>query len=248
MSLERGMATVAVLGSSPLFRAGLVSLLGTMGFGRVEEAENIRELKIEELKRRANDASGSESGPDILLVALLRGAEDFTHLEGFTHLIEEIRTWVPQAKVVFLATDLDLDLLSGCFAAGANGYLLENISCDSLEESLKLVCTGAKVFPSELALLIPGLACKLGGSAISTSELRDFDLSDREIEILRCLTDGQTNKIIAKELNIAEATVKVHVKRILRKTHASNRTQAALWGVVRGVAPESSLMLRKVAS
>ena len=63
MSLERGMATVAVLGSSPLFRAGLVSLLGTMGFGRVEEADNIRELKIEELKRRANDASGPESGP-----------------------------------------------------------------------------------------------------------------------------------------------------------------------------------------
>ena len=61
-------------------------------------------------------------------------------------------------------------------------------------------------------------------------------LSTREIEILRCLTSGQSNKAIAKRLDIAEATVKVHVMRILRKAHVTNRTQAALWGVASGVA------------
>jgi two-component system nitrate/nitrite response regulator NarL len=54
-------------------------------------------------------------------------------------------------------------------------------------------------------------------------------LSDREAQILRCLTQGASNKVIARELGVAEATVKVHIKAILRKVKASNRTQAAMW-------------------
>jgi two-component system nitrate/nitrite response regulator NarL len=54
-------------------------------------------------------------------------------------------------------------------------------------------------------------------------------LSDREAQILRCLTQGASNKLIARELGVAEATVKVHIKAILRKVKAVNRTQAAMW-------------------
>lgn len=61
------------------------------------------------------------------------------------------------------------------------------------------------------------------------------DLSERELEILRCLVDGDSNKRIANRLNITEATVKVHLKSILRKTHVMNRTQAAIWGLQRGL-------------
>ncbi|HEX7858357.1 MAG TPA: response regulator transcription factor [Sphingobium sp.] len=61
------------------------------------------------------------------------------------------------------------------------------------------------------------------------------ELSARETEILSCLANGDTNKLIARQLNIAEATVKVHVKTILRKLHLLNRTQAAIWALHHGV-------------
>jgi two-component system nitrate/nitrite response regulator NarL len=61
------------------------------------------------------------------------------------------------------------------------------------------------------------------------------NLSDREIEILKCLVAGEANKVISRRLLITEATVKVHIKAILRKLHAINRTQAAIWAVVRGL-------------
>ena len=114
------------------------------------------------------------------------------------------------------------------------------------------MCAGEKVFPSKLAALIPDLISKLGNPRASKGELEDSRLSDRELDILRCLTNGQTNKVIAKNLNIAESTVKVHVKRILQKIHASNRTQAALWGAARGgvvsSSPEPSKLLGKHSS
>jgi two-component system nitrate/nitrite response regulator NarL len=221
------MATLAVVGASPLFRAGLVSLLKTLDFDHVQEGADLKELK------------GLEKGagcPEILLAKTSGTAEDISNFMG------EARSWIPEIKVVFLASELKIDLLISCFAAGANGFLLENISRDAFQESLRLVFAGEKVFPSGMAALISGLASKNGGVAVDLSDLRNFQLSDREIDILRCLSIGQSNKVIANTLHIAESTVKVHVKRILQKTHATNRTQAALWGAARGLAPTSSPM------
>ena len=65
--------------------------------------------------------------------------------------------------------------------------------------------------------------------------MADVNLSEREIEILRCLILGYANKVISRRLDISEATVKVHVKAILRKLRVSNRTQAAIWAVKRGL-------------
>jgi two-component system, NarL family, nitrate/nitrite response regulator NarL len=119
-------------------------------------------------------------------------------------------------------------------------------SGDALREGPKLLTAGQKVFPSEVTSPFPMLTSKVASPETSNFEPSESDLSRREIEILRCLTDGQSNKVIAKNLDIAEATVKVHIKHILRKAHVVNRTQAALWGVAAGVtsAPAS----RKVAS
>ena len=215
------MSTLGVVGASPLFRAGLVSLLKVMGFDQVQEGTD-----IEALKRVVTDATI----PEIFLTNLPSQAEDISAI------MEEFRSWNPSARVVFLTSDLNVDLLVSCFSEGANGLLLENISCEAFEESLRLVCAGEKVFPSELATLIPGLVSKNGNTAVDMADVRSFQLSDREIDILRCLSIGQSNKVIANTLHIAESTVKVHVKRILQKTHATNRTQAALWGAARGFA------------
>jgi two-component system nitrate/nitrite response regulator NarL len=222
---------ITVIGSRSLLRAGLVSLLSAIGFESIEEADDIKYLR---------DHINAKPSSDMLIVCLVRGVEEIRAA------VAEIRAREQTARIVFVVPKLDLDIMSACFAAGASGYLLETISRDALRESLKLVSAGEKVFPSELASLFPLLASKFGTPEINNSAPLASDLSRREIEILRCLTDGQSNKMIAKNLEIAEATVKVHVKRILRKAHVINRTQAALWGVATGVtsAPAS----RKVES
>jgi two-component system nitrate/nitrite response regulator NarL len=214
------VATIAVWASSPLIRAGLAGLLDKMGFNPVEEAADIKELR---------QCLDNGTGPEILLVNLSHGMNPEIS-------IDEVRAWTPITKIIILASDLDLGSLSRYFAAGASGYLLEKISADAFEECIRLVRAGEKVFPSELASLIPGLAPRSGSQAIETAELGKYRLSERELDILRCLAKGQSNKAIANTLNITESTVKVHVKRILEKTSASNRTQAALWGAARGLA------------
>ncbi len=234
------MTRAAVVGRSALYRTALVSLLNKMGFEEVVEGES-----VEELRRPGTE----QEGPDIVIVYLstqpdgqaVRGeAKTGSQYDYVVNLIDDAKAWNALVKVVFLAKDLELELLVSCFSAGASGLLLENISHIAFEESLRLVGTGEKVFPSKLASLIPDLISKLGAPRETMADLSDYRLSDREIEILQCLTNGQSNKVIARNLSIAESTVKVHVKRILQKINATNRTQAALWGVARGVAASPS--------
>jgi two-component system, NarL family, nitrate/nitrite response regulator NarL len=210
---------IAILGSNSLFRAGLVALLGALGFERVAEASSLDELK----------QLTAGNGIEVLLFHLPHEAKSVAGAMG------EIQSWLPDAKVVFLADKLDVNRMSECFATGASGYLLENLSRDALLKSLTLVRTGEKVFPSELASIISDLAASQRHPATDT-ESDNPDLSGRELEILRSLVCGDANKVIAAKLDIAESTVKVHLKHILRKTHSFNRTQAALWAVRRGVA------------
>lgn len=215
------MVSVTVLGARSLFRAALVDLLGAIGFSPIEEADDIGQLR-----RQLGEAPPS----NMLITDLARGGGDAANT------VREIKSWLASAKVVCLVPEFDLNEMRACFAVGASGYILESISRDALRESLLLVDAGEKVYPSELALEFPVLAATPGittGRAVAAPEA---DLSAREVEILKCLANGQSNKVIAKNLGIAEATVKVHLKRILRKAHASNRTQAALWAIATGVA------------
>jgi two-component system nitrate/nitrite response regulator NarL len=220
------MDSVTVLGARSLFRAGLVDLLSSIGFSPIEEADDSSQLR----------ARLGASPPDhMLIIALARGAD------AAAATVREIRSWLPIARIVCLVPEFDLDSMRGCFAAGASGYLLESISRDALRESLRLVGAGEKVFPSELAVQFPALAARPLHAEPASFAPPEPGLSTREIEILQCLANGQSNKAIAKNLEIAEATVKVHVKRILRKANAMNRTQAALWGIARGVASAPGL-------
>jgi two-component system nitrate/nitrite response regulator NarL len=212
------MASLAVLAPSPLLRAGLAALLRTMGFDPVEEAADVRELK-----RRASDARR----PEMLLIGLPQKEE----LAGLMH---EIKAWAPQVKVVFLAPHLDMPALSACFAAGGAGYLLEDISRDGLQHSLLLVGGGENVFPSELANALSASASELGGPIKTTDELRNLHAT--ELDILRRVANGDSNSFIGRKLGLSEAEVSAHMKHILRKLRVSNRTQAALWGVARGLA------------
>jgi two-component system, NarL family, nitrate/nitrite response regulator NarL len=215
------MASVAVFARSPLFRAGLAALLSAMGFTPVLAVSGLEELKAE-----ADDVAR----PEMILLSLPQDGE------RISTLITDLRTWVPAAKIVCLAQTLDIQELSSCFAAGASGYLLQEISRAGLEHSLRLVNAGEKVFPSALASALPPSGAKHSGPGKTMEELRKLHLTDLDIEILRYIAGGDFNGAIAKKSGLSDAEVRTRVRVILRKLHVSNRTQAALWAFARGLA------------
>jgi two-component system nitrate/nitrite response regulator NarL len=135
--------------------------------------------------------------------------------------------------------------LVSAFRAGANGYFVDIMTCDAFIKSLELVMMGETIFPPAfLSFVLDPEGTVLGEAAprnennqampIWTKNPFAPQLSTREKLILRCLIEGYSNKCIARKINIAEATVKVHVKAILRKIRVQNRTQAAIWGMNNG--------------
>lgn len=200
---------IAIIGAHGLLRAGIACLLKGAA-RRVHEAANIETL--ENLLR----------GPARIGVALI----DLSALNGtpVSH-IGRIRALQPDCRIAILSDALDSAQMTACFAAGADGFLLKDVSADTLIGSLRLIALGEKIFPSSLAEYFTGEA----------SPEAMNDLSQREMQILRCLVEGDSNKRIANRLHITEATVKVHLKNILRKTRTTNRTQAAIWSLQRGL-------------
>lgn len=211
-----------LVGAKTLMREGLKGLLSGTSIRIVAEAARLTEAT----------AALNGQKADLALVDVTEFGEELA--DG----IKALRADLPAVKVVLLTDMLDGHQLSASLAAGVDGYLLKEISCDALLQSLHLVMVGEKVFPTELAtLLVNGApSTPRPGRRVVSESVRDRGLSERELQILQCLAQGDSNKIIANRLEITEATVKVHVKSLLRKINASNRTQAAIWAVNQGLA------------
>jgi two-component system nitrate/nitrite response regulator NarL len=151
-------------------------------------------------------------------------------------VIKQAREHFPQARTVALADQFDLSFVRSGHEAGVNGFCSAASASDVLIKSLELVMLGETVLPFEVLRSLVGGASQnrerpLQSSTAQTSlsDLTACKLSTREMEILDCLRDGAPNKVIARKLDITEATIKAHIKAILRKIGASNRTQAAMW-------------------
>lgn len=213
-----------LIGQSNLFKAGLKKLLLHTPFQVMEERETVRD---------SYDLSWSEG------LFLIDKPNDIREIEGDISVLKQA---ADACRVVVLAESMETDQLALSFAAGVDGYLLEEISPEALLESLALVMLGEKVFPSRLAVLLCGRNWVKPCPRRQAPE--EAHLSDRELEIVRHLTEGLPNKVIANELSITEATVKVHVKTILKKLGVSNRTQVAIWAVHNGLAmlPEALIV------
>jgi two-component system, NarL family, nitrate/nitrite response regulator NarL len=154
--------------------------------------------------------------------------------------IAALKAQNPGARVVVLADTFNFDQMMTALRGGADGYCLPTV--DALIRYLDLVMLGETAYPSGQFLSAILDAQSRGDTEISRSADAETRrslahasdtrmLSNREAEILHCLMQGAPNKIIARQLDVAEATVKVHVKAILRKIQVANRTQAAMWAV-----------------
>jgi two-component system nitrate/nitrite response regulator NarL len=165
------------------------------------------------------------------------GDDDF---DATAEQVEVFKTRFSDARIAVVADHYRLSELVAAFRAGATGYFVDAMSCDAFIKSIELVMMGEAVFPSEFLLVALGANAASAEKANSVSD-RDttievpadplVQLSPRERSILRCLIEGASNKCIARKIDISEATVKVHIKAILRKIRVQNRTQAAIWGI-----------------
>lgn len=148
--------------------------------------------------------------------------------------LQQLRSAYPGAHIVVLASDFAVDALRDTMNAGADGYLMKDVSPEALLQSLELVMMGEKVFPTNLASML----LNLDSTPLALKSIRG--LSPREQEILQALVTGASNKLIAIKLGITEATVKVHLKTLLRKIDVNNRTQAAIWAMNNGFTAEGT--------
>ena len=157
-----------------------------------------------------------EHQPDVTLLDLR-----LPDISGIDALIA-IRTDFPEARVIMLTTfEGDVEIQRS-LQAGARGYLLKNMPPKELVEVIRQVHAGKKRVPPEVAAQL-------------AEHMSDEALTEREIEVLRHLAGGNRNRDIAERLFISEETVKVHVKHVMEKLGASDRTQAVAIAVRRGI-------------
>jgi two-component system nitrate/nitrite response regulator NarL len=152
--------------------------------------------------------------------------------------VERIKAECPNARVVMLANEIAPADLIRASRAGLDGFCSAAMSRDALIGALDLVMLGEKFLSAKQCLpVLQGMSSghpavlqpSAAPTGVNPSDKVLRTLSSREVEILQCLTKGSSNKQIARELGLADATVKVHVKAILRKVRLENRTQAAIW-------------------
>jgi DNA-binding NarL/FixJ family response regulator len=207
MSPEPKPIRILTVDDHPLLREGVASLVASQSDMKVAgEASDGREA-IEEFRKRR---------PDITLMDL-----GMPEMNGIDAIIA-IRAEFPEARIIVLTTYRgDVQVLRA-LKAGARGYLLKGLLRKELLETIRAVHAGLRRIPPELAVELAGHAA-------------DEALSAREIDVLRLIAGGNSNKVIAAQLSITEETVKGHVKNILAKLSANDRTHAVTIGLKRGI-------------
>jgi two-component system nitrate/nitrite response regulator NarL len=227
----RGVPT-ALIDTSTLFREGLSKLIAKGSFNVTINSSNVEEI---------TSGTSSELDPKLIIIGT---RDDDAWLEKN---IGALRARFGDARIVVLADQYNPDQVHTAFRLSARGYLMKTINCSTLIKSLELVMLGESIFPSAI---LTHVESEHSADIEIDEELRaevpqilnsSRTLSARETQILQCLVRGQSNKIIARNLAIVEATVKVHIKAILRKIHVQNRTQAAIWAVNRMEAPVAAV-------
>lgn len=191
----------------PLIREGIATLINAQpDMELIANAETGREA-IQMFQKHQ---------PDITLMDLR-----LPDMSGIDALIA-IRAEFPEARIIMLTTFQGDVEIQRALQAGARGYLLKTMPPKEMIETIRQVHAGKKRIPAEVA---SNLAEHMG----------EEELTDREIEVLREVAGGNRNKDIAAKLFISEETVKVHLKHIMDKLGANDRTQAVAIGVRRGI-------------
>ena len=209
MTVPRQSESIRILtvDDHQLLREGIAAVLESQeDMTLVAQASNGREA-VEAFRRLR---------PDVTLMDLRM--PDMSGIEAIT----AIRGEFPNARIIVLTTYAGDAQAAAALKAGAAGYLLKNLVRKELLETIRAVHSGKRRVPPEIATEI-------------AEHVADDALTGREIEVLRRVAAGKSNKLIAAELDISEGTVKTHMKSILPKLDASDRTHAVMIALKRGI-------------
>jgi DNA-binding NarL/FixJ family response regulator len=209
-----GAIRVFIADDHPVVRQGLRGFLGSRpGFEVVGEAADT-ETTVAEVERLAPDV--------VLLDLVMPGA-------GGVAATREIRARVPGARVLVVTSFAADDQVLPAVHAGAAGYVLKDIEPSALEEAIRVVHRGeALLDPQVTQRVLREVSNPSPGGGVAS-------LTPRELEVLRLLARGLSNRQLAEELVVSEKTVKTHVSSILSKLGVRDRTQAALLAVREGL-------------
>jgi two-component system, NarL family, nitrate/nitrite response regulator NarL len=208
---------VLLVDDHTLFRSGVKALLQKHAdFEIVAEAAEA----LQGVRRAA------ELNPDVVLLDL--------HMPGISgkDAVKQFLEAAPQSHIVMLTVSENADDLLDSLRAGAAGYLLKNIETETLLDSIRRAAAGDSVVSAPMT---GKLVRALQSTRDAAPEQKKDSLSPREREILGHLSKGQSNKEIARNLSLAESTVKIHVQNILRKLDLSSRVQAAVYAFEKGL-------------
>lgn len=223
--------TTVLVSQSELLREGLVLILGAAKFRILFSEACVHDLLQKPLPKHRS----------ILLIMDVDG----TDADAAFAQISEFKAIYPTSHVVALADHCRPNDIVSALRAGADAYLTKVAAHDTFIKALELVMLGQTILPAETSTFIQDIRHSLKYDPVhefknvavtmENPEREPSMLSTREECIIRCLIAGESNKTIARKINIAEATVKVHVKAILRKIRVGNRTQAAVWAMNHGM-------------
>lgn len=218
--------TVLIVDDHPLFRRGVAQLLAM---------DPQIQVVGEAADRDGALAMARSHEPDLILLDL--NLKQDSGIDILAALKEEDAS----RRVVMLTVSDAPDDLMQAIRVGADGYLLKDMEPEELLSRLREALTGKTVISDALA---GRLAAALRSESQDAARNGERDLSlltDREQAVLRCVADGQSNKLIARTLNITEGTVKVHVKHLLKKLGFRSRVEAAVWATEVGMRNPSPL-------
>jgi len=202
---------VLLIDDHALFRAGLEGLLKRRGV-EVTASSNAREGVEAMIKAQ----------PDVAMVDLR-----MPEIDG-VRTLQMLREKNKDMPVIILTTSDAASDLRDCLRQNVNGYLLKDMEPDELIIAIKKVIGGELVVAPELASTLASIIQNRGEDNAEEDQSVFSSLSNREMEILSHLTEGQSNKVIARELGISDGTVKLHVKSILKKLGLHSRVEAAV--------------------
>ena len=219
MQADPALIRILVADDQYLIREGIASLL---------ELEDT--FKVVGVAADGRDAAEKavKLKPDIILMDIR-----MPELNGIEATVR-IRNTLPTCQVVMLTTFDDEEYIVQALLAGACGYLLKDIPPQDLVQAVKLAHAGVfQLAPEVVGNLVGSLRDK--GARAKRKEAAALDLTPRELEVLRLLAKGASNKEIAKQFEVSEGTVKNHVSNILTRLGLRDRTQAAVYAVEHGL-------------
>jgi two-component system NarL family response regulator len=211
-----GAVRVLIADDQPLFRRGLYVVLGTdERIEVVAEAENGEEAI----------AKAIEHAPDVVLMDVR-----MPKVNGI-EAARAISQQVPTTKIIMLTVSDEEDDLFEAVKAGATGYLLKEISVEEVAEAIQAVVQGQSLITPSMASKLLVEFTKVSSRADERQQFQAPTLTSRELEVLRLVAKGMSNREIAEQLFISENTVKNHVRNILEKLHLHSRMEAVMYAM-----------------